>query len=113
MIKIYGIKNCDTVKKALKFCDSRKIQYDFIDFKKHAPTKQLILNWKKQLGDWPVNPNGRTYKQFAEQFSSSNQEEKIELLTTQTSMLKRPILEVKGELKALGFNEDQWIEGLQ
>lgn len=113
MIKIYGIKNCDTVKKALKFCESKKIAYDFIDFKKQPPTKQLLLNWKKQIGEWPINPSGRTYKQWADQFEASNQDQQLELLISQTSMIKRPLLEIEGSVKALGFNESQWIEELK
>ncbi len=55
MYKMFGINNCDTVKKAKKFLDENHIEYEFIDFKKFIPSEDDILRWKvARNGDWPV-----------------------------------------------------------
>ncbi len=91
MLRVYGIKNCDTVKKTLKFLDQEKTDYDFIDFKKQVPTKEEILNWKKVFGDWPVNKRGRTFKSVAEDFEAASDSEKIKIIQEKTSTIRRPI----------------------
>ncbi|MCO4756142.1 MAG: arsenate reductase, partial [Bacteriovoracaceae bacterium] len=61
-MKVYGIKNCDTVKKALKFLNENELEYEFVDFKKVTPTKADILRWKEAFGDLPVNKRGTTFR---------------------------------------------------
>lgn len=110
-MKVYGIKNCDTVKKALKLLDKRRVEYDFVDFKKAEIKDSDIKRWKKSFGDWPVNKRGRIYKQFQEEFESANDVKKIKLLKEQTSLFKRPILEESSKNIHFGFDQD-WIEAL-
>lgn len=64
-MKVYGIKNCNTVKKALDWLTANKIQYDFHDFKKMGVTKDKLEEWTSQIGWEPlVNKRGTTWKQL-------------------------------------------------
>lgn len=110
MIRLYGIPNCNTVKKAQLFLDKHKIEFEFVNFKKTPPTLTQINKWKKAFGDWPVNKKGPTYRKIKEEFESADDAAKKKILTETTSAIKRPILEVKGEVKAFGFNEDEYKE---
>jgi arsenate reductase len=108
MIKLYGIPNCNTVKKAQLFLDNAKIDYEFINFKKTPPTMTQINKWKKAFGDWPVNKKGPTYRKIKDEFEAADAKAKKDLLINTTSAIKRPILEVKGDVKAFGFSEDEY-----
>jgi len=112
MIKLYGIPNCNTVKKAQLYLDNKKIDYEFVNFKKLAPTVTQINKWKKAFGDWPVNKRGPTYRKIKDQFESLDAAGKKQLLIETTSAIKRPILEVNNEIMAFGFDEDQYKEVL-
>lgn len=104
--KLYGIPNCDTVKKARKHLEAKGIDYEFVDFKKTPPTKVSIEKWKSFLGDWPVNTRGRTYKTLKDNFLSSNNSAKIKLIGENSSLVKRPVLEASGKVLCLGYDGD-------
>jgi len=105
MYKVYGIKNCDTVKKSLAFLDKLKITYEFVDYKKVAPEKTQIARWREQLGDWPVNTKGPTYRKIKEEFEAASEVRKIAILMENSSAIKRPLVEKNGKVVALGFDE--------
>lgn len=108
MYKIFGIPNCDTVKKARAFLDKMKIAYEFIDFKKSVPTAHDIERWTEAYGDLPVNKAGTTYKKFKDQFEKLTPAKKIKFIQDNTSMIKRPILEKAGKVIAFGFSENEY-----
>jgi arsenate reductase len=108
MFKIYGIPNCDTVKKARTFLEKHKLESEFIDFKKVKPTADDIERWSKSFGDLPVNKKGVTYKKHKEEFESLEPREQIKFLQENTSMIKRPILESRGKVLYFGFDEEQY-----
>lgn len=108
MIKLFGIPNCDSVKKARSFLESIDASYDFIDFKKYTPTAHDLKRWSEVFGGLPVNAKGITYKKNKDTFDGLSDEEKISFLQAHTSMIKRPILEVNGVILAFGFNEDEY-----
>ncbi len=108
MFKLFGIPNCDTVKKARTFLEKKSASVDFIDFKKSPPTKNDLLRWKEAFGDWPVNKAGVTYKKHKEEFESLSDEKKFSLLSSSSSMIKRPILEKNGKVLAFGFDEEKY-----
>lgn len=108
MYKVYGIKNCDTVKKALKKLEVVGIDYDFVDFKKTAPTKEMILRWKDFMGTWPVNTKGPTYRKIKDEFEKVTDAKKIALLIESSSAIKRPIVEKKGKVLIAGFDEEAY-----
>lgn len=108
MITMYAIPNCDTVKKARAFLDKKKIAYDFIDFKKSPPTKELILKWKDFFGELPANKKGLTYKKFKDEYESLSETNQIKFLIEHSSMIKRPVVEKNGKVVAIGFDESEY-----
>ena len=106
MLKMYGIKNCDTVKKAMKFLEANGAEFSFVDLKKECPSDDLLKSWKSSLGEWPVNRRGRTFRQFSEEFDAASDSEKIKLIQENTSLIRRPVL-VKGKkILCMGFDKD-------
>lgn len=110
MYKIFGIPNCDTVKKARTFLDNKKLAYDFIDFKKIRPTVEDIERWSKNFGGLPVNTKGATYKKHKDEYESLDEKGRIQFIIVNTSMIKRPILEKEGKVVAFGFDEEKYKE---
>lgn len=113
MIKLYGIANCDTVKKARNFLSDNKIEFEFVDFKKNSPTQEELKLWSKSFGGWPVNKAGRTYKQHQVVFEAADEQRKLKLLQEHTSLIKRPVLVRDGSVLAFGFRPDQYQELLE
>lgn len=111
MIKLYGIPNCNTVKKAQLFLDKENVEYEFINFKKTPPTMIQINKWKKAFGDWPVNKKGPSYRKIKDEFEAADAKTKKDILINTTSAIKRPILEIDNEVKLFGFKEDEY-EGI-
>jgi arsenate reductase len=106
MITMYAIPNCDTVKKARTFLDKKKIAYEFVDFKKTAPTADQIKRWAEFFGELPANKKGTTYKKFKETYEAMNDSAKIKFLIENSSMIKRPVVEKNGKTIAMGFDEE-------
>lgn len=110
MYKIYGIPNCNTVKKALTHLDSKKLQYEFINFKKEAPNKEQLKTWKDAFGDWPVNKKGPTYRKIKEDFEDATAAQKYKMLSETTSAIKRPILMKGNKTIHFGYDEDVYTK---
>ena len=108
MYKIYGIPNCDTVKKALTHLNNSKLKYEFINFKKQAPTKEELNTWKDAFGDWPVNKRGPTYRKIKEEFEAATSPQKYKILIETTSAIKRPILVENDKVVCFGYDEDSY-----
>ena len=105
---LFGIPNCDTVKKARAFLEKSKVQVEFVDFKKKPPTKAEISRWEKVFGDLPVNKSGLTYKKHKEAYEALSPSAKVDFLCAHSSMIKRPVLEKNGKVLAFGFKEDDY-----
>ena len=110
MMKLYGIPNCDTVKKARTFLGEKA---EFVDFKKAPPTADDIARWEKAFGDLPVNKSGQTYKKHKEVYEKLSPKEKVSFLMENSSMIKRPILEKNGKVLAFGFKEEEYKAALK
>jgi len=109
MTTMYGIKNCDTIKRARDWLDSRKIAYSFHDYKKQGIDKPALEGWIKKVG-WEVllNRAGTTFKKLPDTDKENVTEKKaIALMLAQPSMIKRPVLEAKGKL-TVGFKPDDY-----
>jgi Spx/MgsR family transcriptional regulator len=102
---MYGIPNCDTVKKARTFLEKKDIAYEFIDFKKSPPSAEDLERWKKAFGDWPLNKKGPTFRKNAEAYELLTPAKIPAFIIANSSMIKRPILEKNGKVIAFGFDE--------
>lgn len=108
MYKLFGIPNCDTVKKARTFLDKKGISYEFIDFKKAPPENSDLKRWEEKFGGLPVNIKGPTYRKNKDVFEPLTSAQKLKFLAENTSMIKRPILEKNGKVIAFGFDEENY-----
>ena len=110
-MKLYGIPNCGTVKKARVWLDEHDIPYEFIDFKKQAITESLLSGWLKQVG-WQklLKKTGPTWGQLPDSVKSSIKDDTsaLALLLEKPNVIKRPVLELKGKVLATGFNEAEY-----
>lgn len=107
MATIYGIPNCDTMKKARTWLEKQKVAHDFHDYKKAGIDKVVLEGWVKKVG-WEVllNRAGTTFKKLPDADRDGITEKKaIALMLAQPSMIKRPVLEAKGKL-TVGFKPE-------
>ena len=109
MIKIYGIPNCDTMKKARRWLQANGIEYDFHDYKKLGVPEKNLKNWVKQAGwETVLNKRGTTWRKLDDGFKDNIDEAAaIQVMLNNPSIIKRPVLE-SGKLLLIGFNEDQY-----
>ena len=114
MITIYGIPNCDTVKKARTWLDKKGIEYSFHNYKKEGITSDKIQNWFKQFPwDKLVNKAGTTWKELTDEEKAlvKNEKAATDLMVRKTSVIKRPVIEDStGKAIALGFSEKTYEE---
>lgn len=111
MTTVYGIKNCDTVKKACKWLDKNNIDYQFHDFRKDGLTQAKVKQWFRQL-DWELllNRRGTTWRKLPDSEKDSiNKTNAIKLLTEQPTLIKRPVIEHCKDV-LVGFSEDTYKE---
>ncbi|KJY80308.1 ArsC family reductase [Vibrio nigripulchritudo] len=106
---MYGIPNCDTIKKAKKWLDAENIAYEFHDYRKQGIDKSMVETFCQQLGwEQVLNKRGTTFRQLSqEQKDSLNEQSAIELLIEHPAMIKRPILLVE-DAYHIGFKADQY-----
>lgn len=112
---IYGIPNCNTVKKALDWIRANGIAYQFHNFKKEGISAEKLTEWFDSFGwEQVINKNGLTFKKLSkeEQAEINSPQKVIAYLMQNTSAIKRPIVEKKGKAILLGFNEDAYLKGL-
>ena len=104
-ITIYGIKSCDTMKKAFLKLDELGVDYDFHDYKKQSIDKDSVQRWVDKLGlDKVLNKRGTTWRKLSEeqkQAADESSDSAINLLIANTSMIKRPIVEGSYKDKAV------------
>ncbi|ANQ17712.1 arsenate reductase [Vibrio natriegens] len=108
-ITMFGIPNCDTIKKAKKWLEAEDIAYEFHDYRKQGVDEALVTEFCDALG-WEIvlNKRGTTFRQLTqEQKDSLNEENAIKLLVENPAMIKRPILKVNDQLH-IGFKADQY-----
>jgi arsenate reductase len=108
---MYGIPNCDTIKKARTWLEAHRHEYDFHDYKKAGIDKTRLEGWVKQVG-WDVllNRAGTTFKKLPDADKEGLTEKKaIALMLAQPSMIKRPVLEMKGRI-TVGFKPEEYAK---
>lgn len=114
MITLYGIKNCDTMKKARAWLDAQGLSYQFHDYKKDGIGAEQLQQWEAELG-WEVllNRRGTTWRALdAATQSGINRERALALMQAQPSLIKRPLLQ-QGGLLLIGFDAAQWTTALR
>jgi len=108
-VTLYGIKNCDTMKKARTWLDGHKISYAFHDYKAAGIDREQLEKWAGALG-WEVllNRAGTTFKKLPDKDKDGLTEKKaIALMLAQPSMIKRPVLQKGGKL-LVGFKPESY-----
>jgi Spx/MgsR family transcriptional regulator len=106
-MKVYGITNCNTVKKALDWFKANQVMYEFQDFKKLGVSADKLQEWDSKAGyEKFLNKQGTTWKQLdpAVKDAVKTREDALQLLQQKTSMIKRPVIEDGGFL-FFGFDE--------
>jgi Spx/MgsR family transcriptional regulator len=106
MVKLYGIPNCDTMKKVKKWFEDHDIEYQFINFKKTGLEEGLLLSWIDQVG-WEnlLNKRGMMWRKLDEKTRENiDRESAIRIMLQTPSIIRRPVLDTGGELH-VGFSE--------
>ncbi|WP_416304973.1 ArsC family reductase [Neptunicella sp. SCSIO 80796] len=109
MTTLYGIKNCDTIKKARKWLEQQDISYQFHDYRADGMDKDWLISVAQQI-DWQqlLNTRGTTYRQLSDEQKADMTETKaIELMCQYPAMIKRPLL-IHQQQYLLGFKADQY-----
>ncbi len=110
MLTIYGIKNCNSVKKALTFLDENNLEFEFYDYKKMGAEPTLVKKFIKNFDfDQVLNKKGMTFRNLDEKTKKNceNQDFAINLMCEKTSLIKRPII-LGDKIKLIGFDEEKY-----
>lgn len=105
---VYGIKNCDTVKKAINWLKANNKAFEFHDYKKEGITVEKLQNWCSQVG-WEnlLNRRGTTWRKLDEEIRNAvtDETQAVNVMLTNTSIIKRPVIEKEGKVLVVGFDE--------
>lgn len=109
MVKIYGIKACDTMKKAFTWLDKNQVAYEFHDYKKEPLEPATLKRWIKEVGyEVLLNTKGTTWRKLSDADRENVTETKaIKLMLANLSLIKRPVVESDGAL-LVGFDERKY-----
>lgn len=113
MATIYGIRNCDTMKKAFAWLEEHGVAYAFHDYKKSGADEALLRKWAEQAG-WEklINTRGPSFRKLPPEKQANLTEKKaFALMLENTSMIKRPIIESDKTL-LVGFDPDEYEKAL-
>lgn len=106
---LYGIKNCDTVKKAVRWLEQRDITFEFVDFKCHAPTEAQLLAWLEQIPqEQLINRRSTTWKQLSDKDRLAvDSGQDLSVVIAHPTLIKRPVLAL-GSTIAVGFKPEHY-----
>lgn len=117
LITLYGIKSCNSMKKAFTKLDELQVPYQFHDYKKQGIDKASIQRWIEQLGlDKVLNKKGTTWRKLSDEQKAgadADENQAIELMLANTSMIKRPIVEGMIQdhpILLCGYNEEEFAD---
>jgi arsenate reductase len=114
MVKVFGIKNCDTMKKAFAWLEANAIAYEFVDYKKAGVAEAHLRDWNARAG-WEklLNTRGLMWKKLSDDEQADVDEAKaLRLLAQYPSMIKRPVLD-SGDQLLVGFTPETYSEALK
>jgi arsenate reductase len=108
---LYGIPNCDTIKRARSWLEAKGIAYDFHDYKKAGIDRARLEGWVGEFGwETVLNRAGTTFRKLSEdQRAGLDADKAIALMLAQPSMIKRPVLDL-GERRIVGFKPEVYAE---
>ena len=109
MLTVYGISNCDTVKKARRWLEAQDIAYRFHDFRKDGLERTRLEAWSRELG-WEnlLNRRGTTWRKLPETVRDSiDAQRAIEVMLEHPAIIKRPLVDT-GTQRLLGFDAGRW-----
>ena len=114
MTKLYGIKNCDTMKKAMLFLEARGIAFEFIDYKKAGVAEANLPDWNARAGwDKLLNTRGLMWKKLSDDERAAVDEQKaLKLMARYPALIKRPVLDT-GKKLVVGFTPDTYAAELK
>jgi arsenate reductase len=109
-LTIYGIPNCDTMKKARVWLDARGIEVVFHDYKKEGIDRARLERWCKEAGwETVLNRVGTTFRKLTDSDKQGlDQRKAIALMLDQPSLIKRPVLEIGGKRLLVGFKPEMY-----
>lgn len=106
MIEVYGIKNCDKIRKTKKWLSDNDIEYEFFDLKKEPLTREELKEFVYRVGlETLVNKRGMTWRKLGLKDSKISENDLFEILLEKQTMIKRPVL-ISGEAILVGYDED-------
>lgn len=114
-IRIYGIKSCDTMKRARAWLESHDVEYDFHDYKASGIERERLERWAGKAG-WEtlLNRSGTTFRKLPDAAKAGLDESKsIALMLAQPSMIRRPVLEAGASLLLVGFKPESYAATLR
>lgn len=108
-VTLYGIKNCDTVKKARKWLDANSVPYTFHDFRVDGIDKTLVNSFLKQVDvDILINKRGTTWRKLSdEEKEIKNKTQAVNLMVENPTIIKRPVLDVNKKV-TVGFSDESY-----
>jgi arsenate reductase len=113
-ITIYGIKNCDTMKKARAWLDQAGVAYEFHDYKTAGIDRARLEKWEKKVG-WEtlLNRSGMTFRKLPDKDKNvAGAKQAIALMLAQPSMIKRPVLDLGRDKLVVGFKPETYKEAM-
>ncbi len=114
MIKVFGIKNCDTMKKAFAWLEANSLAYEFIDYKKAGIAESHLPDWDKRAG-WEtlLNTRGLMWRKLTDdERSAVDRKKALNLMIQYPSLIKRPVLDTGSQL-IVGFSPENYAEQLK
>ena len=114
MIKVFGIKNCDTMKKAMNWLTDNGLAYEFIDYKKAGVAAANLADWSQRAG-WEklLNTRGLMWKKLTdEERAAVDAEKALKLMAQYPSLIKRPVLDTGSQL-LVGFSPENYTQALK
>ncbi len=109
MITLYGIPNCNTVKKARDWLTANNIEFQFHNFKKDGLEQATLEQWVNSLG-WEIllNKRGTTWRKLSDDMKADiDQAKAISIMLDNSSIIKRPVLDIDGDFH-VGFKDEQY-----
>ena len=113
VVRIYGIRNCDSMKKAFVWLAEHAVACDFVDYRQTAPTAAQLADWNHRVG-WKalLNTRGTTWRRLGEEDRADVDEARaLTLMVRHPSLIRRPVIDT-GTALLVGFDPDRYAEEL-